>query len=135
VSSSKAPARYTRSDATHGVAVLRERARRYRRFVVKRIQIILGALAIVVTSFAAISGPALAADLDCRDARGDLIRCDGDLYSPYDDDDDDGYYFHNSNNYWDDDYYYFSPFFFNPYYYGGFDDYSYGCEGPVCLID
>ena len=51
-----------------------------RRFVVKRIQIILGALAIVVTSFAAISGPALAADLDCRDAQGDLIRCDGDFY-------------------------------------------------------
>ena len=101
----------------------------------KRIQIILGALAIVVTSFAAVSGPALADDLNCRDARGDLIRCDGDLYSPYDDyyyyDDD---YFYN-DNYWDDDYY-FSPFSFNPYYYyGGFDDYSYGCEGPVCLID
>jgi hypothetical protein len=101
-----------------------------RRFVVKRIQIILGALAIVVTSFAAISGPALAADLDCRDARGALIRCDGELYSPYDDD---GYYYYNNDNYWDDDYA-FSPFF-NPYYYGGFDDYSYGCEGPVCLID
>jgi hypothetical protein len=98
-----------------------------RRFVVKRIQIILGALAIVVTSFAAISGSALAEDLNCRDARGDLIRCDGDLYSPYDNDDD---YFYND----DDDY--FSPYFFNPYYYyGGFDDYSYGCEGPVCLID
>jgi hypothetical protein len=95
-----------------------------RRFVVKRIQIILGALAIVVTSFAAISGPALAEDLNCRDARGDLIRCDGDLYSPYDNDDD---YFYDD---------YFSPYFFNPYYYyGGFDDYSYGCEGPVCLID
>ena len=104
-----------------------------RRFVVKRIQIILGAIAIVVTSFAAISGPALADDLDCRDARGDLIRCDGDFYSPYDDDD--GYYSYNNDNYWDDGYY-FSPFFFNPYYYyGGFDDYSYGCEGPVCLID
>ena len=90
----------------------------------KRIQIILGALAIVVTSFAAISGPALAEDLNCRDARGDLIRCDGDLYSPYDNDDD---YFYDD---------YFSPYFFNPYYYyGGFDDYSYGCEGPVCLID
>ena len=95
-----------------------------RRFVVKRIQIILAALAIVLTSFAAISGPAMAADLDCRDARGDLIRCDGDLYSPYDND-----YF--------DDFYYSSPFFFSPYYYGGFDDdyYYYGCEGAVCLVD
>jgi hypothetical protein len=96
---------------------------------VKRIQIILGVLAIVVTAFAAISGLALADDLNCRDARGDLIRCDGEFYSPYDDDD----YFYNDD--YDLDDYYFSPFFFNPYYYGGFDDYSYGCEGPVCLID
>ena len=104
-----------------------------RRFVVKRIQIILGALAIVVTSFAAISGPALAEDLNCRDARGDLIRCDGDLYSPYDNDDD---YFYDEDYFYNDDDDYFSPYFFNPYYYyGGFDDYSYGCEGPVCLID
>ncbi len=102
-----------------------------RRFVVKRIQIILGALAIVVTSFAAVSGPALAEDLNCRDARGDLIRCDGEFYSPYDDDN----YFYDDYFYNNDDY--FSPYFFNPYayYYGGFDDYSYGCEGPVCLID
>ena len=101
----------------------------------KRIQIILGALAIVVTSFAAISGPALAEDLNCRDARGDLIRCDGDLYSPYDNDDD--YFYDDDYSFYNDDDDYFSPYFFNPYYYyyGGFDDYSYGCEGPVCLID
>ena len=75
-------------------------------------------------------------DLDCRDAKGDLIRCDGDLYAPYGD----NYYFDNDyNDYFDndyDDYYYF--FFLSPYnYYGGFDnDYYYdGCEGPVCLID
>ena len=103
-----------------------------RRLVVKRIQILLGALAVVVTSFAAVAGPALADDLDCRDARGDLIRCDGEFYSPYDDED----YFYDDDFYFDDDDYYFSPYFFNPYfYYGGFDDYSYGCEGPVCLID
>jgi hypothetical protein len=97
---------------------------------VKRIQIILGVLAIVVTAFAAISGPALADDLNCRDARGDLIRCDGEFYSPYDDDD----YFYDDDYGLDD--YYFSPYSFNPYYYyGGFDDYSHGCEGPVCLID
>ena len=103
----------------------------------KRIQIILGALAIVVTSFAAISGPALAEDLNCRDARGDLIRCDGEFYSPYDNDDD---YFYDDDFFYDDDYYLDDDHFFNPYYYyggfyGGFDDYSYGCEGPVCLID
>ena len=100
----------------------------------KRIQIVLGALAIVVTSFAAISGPALAEDLDCRDARGDLIRCDGEFYSPYDNDNE---YFYDDDSFYDDDYYLNDDYFFNPYYYyyGGFDDYSYGCEGPVCLID
>jgi hypothetical protein len=101
---------------------------------VKRIQIILGVLAIVVTAFVAISGPALADDLNCRDARGDLIRCDGEFYSPYDDDDyfyDDYFY----NDVYDLVDYSFSPYSFNPYYYGGFDDYSHGCEGPVCLID
>jgi hypothetical protein len=115
-----------------------------RRFVVKRIQTILGVLAIVVTAFAAISGPALADDLNCRDARGDLIRCDGEFYSPYDDDDyfyDDYFYddYFYDDYFYNDDYdlvdYYFSPYSFNPYYYGGFDDYSHGCEGPVCLID
>jgi hypothetical protein len=50
---------------------------------VRRIQLVLGALAIVVTSFAAFAGPVMADDLNCRDARGDLIRCDGDLYAPY----------------------------------------------------
>lgn len=99
----------------------------------KRIQMVLAALAIVVTSLAAFSVPAMAEDLDCRDAKGDLIRCDGDLYEPY------GYGYYNDyfdNYYFDryDDYYYF----LSPYnYYGGFDnDYYYdGCEGPVCLID
>jgi hypothetical protein len=49
----------------------------------RRIQLVLGALAIVVTSFAAFAGPVMADDLNCRDARGDLIRCDGELYEPY----------------------------------------------------
>ena len=100
----------------------------------KRIQMVLAALAIVVTSLAAFAVPAMADDLDCRDAKGDLIRCDGDLYAPYGD----NYYFDNDyNDYFDNDYddYYF---FLSPYnYYGGFDnDYYYDCcEGPVCLID
>src|SRR5215212_4427187 len=50
----------------------------------RRIHVVFAALAIVVTSFAAFSGPAMAQDdLNCRDARGDLIRCDGELYEPY----------------------------------------------------
>ena len=80
----------------------------------RRIKLILAMVAVLVGTLALQAGPAMADDLDCRDARGDLIRCDGDLYEPY------------NNN----DYYYYS---FNPYYY--FDDDSYGCEGPVCLID
>jgi hypothetical protein len=49
----------------------------------RRIQLVLGALAIVVTSLVAFAGPAMADDLDCRNARGDLIRCDGELYAPH----------------------------------------------------
>ena len=106
----------------------------------KRIQMVLAALAIVVTSLAAFAVPAMADDLDCRDAKGDLIRCDGDLYAPYShnyhfdndyDHDFDNDYF---DRYYDDDYYFFGPY----NYYGGFDNDSYyydGCEGPVCLID
>jgi hypothetical protein len=104
----------------------------------RRLKLFLAALSVAVASFAAFSGPVLADDLDCRDARGDLIRCDGDLYGPYsyyDNDDhfyfdDDDYYY---DRYFDDDFYFFNPYlFYSPYY---FDDYSYGCEGPVCLID
>ena len=102
----------------------------------KRIQMVLAALAIVVTSLAAFAVPAMADDLDCRDAKDDLIRCDGDLYAPYYYDNDD-FYFDNDyyDRYFDDDFYFFDPYsyFFSPYY---FDDYyDYGCEGPVCLID
>jgi len=44
-------------------------------------------------------------DLNCRDARGDLIRCDGELYEPY----------YNTSGY--NDY----PPFYSPFY----NDYSY----------
>ena len=104
----------------------------------RRIKLVLAALSVAVASFAAFSGPVLADGLDCRDARGDLIRCDGDLYAPYSYyyDNDDHFYFDDDDyydRYFDDDFYFFNPYlFFSPYY---FDDYSYGCEGPVCLID
>ncbi len=99
----------------------------------RRIKLVLAALSVAVASFAAFSGPVLADDLDCHDARGDLIRCNGDLYAPYYNHDNYDYLDH----YFNDDFYFFNPYlFFSPYnYYDGFDDYSYGCEGPVCLID
>ena len=69
----------------------------------RRIQLIFVALAIVVASLVAISGPAMADNLNCRDARDHLIRCNGDLYAPY-------------NNYWNP-YRYVSNSYWNPYYY------------------
>ena len=84
----------------------------------KRIQMVLAALAIVVTSLAAFSVPAMADDLDCRDAKGDLIRCDGDLYGPY-----------NSGSYYDDNDYYYSPFSYSPFYFPFYTDYNFGDYG------
>jgi len=51
----------------------------------RRIQLLLGALAIVVTSLAAFSGPAMADDLSCIDAWGNLVWCEGDFYAPLND--------------------------------------------------
>ena len=48
----------------------------------RRTKLILAALAVAVSTFAAFSGPAMADDLNCRDAQGNLIRCDGQLYAP-----------------------------------------------------
>ena len=80
----------------------------------KRIQMVLAALAIVVTSLAAFAVPAMADDLDCRDAKGDLIRCDGDLYEPYD----------RGSHYYNDYYYppFYTPYFTDYNYYGGYDE-------------
>jgi hypothetical protein len=49
---------------------------------VRRIKLVLAALAVMVAAFAAVSGPAMADDLNCRDAWGNLIRCDGQYYAP-----------------------------------------------------
>ncbi len=89
----------------------------------KRSQLILAALAIVVTSLAAFAGPAMAQDIDCNIANnqpegipGDIIRCDnGDLYAPFDRD----YY----NNIYDSPYPY--PDFSYPDYSPSFYDEDY----------
>lgn len=65
----------------------------------RRIKLVVGALAVVVASFAAISGPAIADDLNCKDAQGDWIRCDGTYYVPADS-------YGNDNGYWGDNGYY-----------------------------
>ena len=99
----------------------------------RRIKLVLAALAVAVASFAAFSGPVLADELDCRDARGDLIRCDGDLYAPYYSHDN---YYYDHDDYFDyyydnDDVYFFTPYnyFYSPYNFYG------GCEGAGCLFD
>jgi hypothetical protein len=48
----------------------------------RRIKLVLAALALVVATFAAFAGPAMADDLNCRDAQGNLIRCDGQFFAP-----------------------------------------------------
>jgi hypothetical protein len=80
----------------------------------RRIKLVLAALSVAVASFAAFSGPVLADDLDCRNAKGDLIRCDGDLYAPYD-----------RGSYYDDNDYYYPPFY-SPFYSPFYNDFNYG---------
>ena len=81
----------------------------------RRIKSVLATIAVVVAAFAAFSGPAIADDLNCRDARGYAIRCNGELYVPYDN-------AHSSyNDYYDYNYY---PPFYSPFYYNN-NDYNY----------
>ena len=91
----------------------------------RRIKLLFAAVAVVVAAFAAGSGPALADELNCRDARGNWIRCDGDLYRPVHQNRD---YGHNHyNNYHPYPYYYnyFYPWFLFPYYGYDFGDFEY----------
>jgi hypothetical protein len=102
----------------------------------RRIQLTLAALAMVVTALTAFSGPVVAQDLNCRDARGYLIRCDGELYAPYDHGSyyhDDGYY---DNGYYDNGYY-DDGYYDDDYYYddedcwewsGVFEEWQYECD-------
>ena len=53
--------------------------------MMRRIQLVLAVLAIVVTALVAFPGPAMADDLSCLDAWGNLIWCEGDFFAPVDD--------------------------------------------------
>ena len=61
----------------------------------RRVKLVLAALALVVATFAALSGPAMADDLNCRDSFGNLIRCDGQFFAPVSDTND-GFFFDTS---------------------------------------
>ena len=50
----------------------------------RRIRLVFAVLAIVVTSLAAFPGPAMADDLSCFVAWGNLIWCEGDFFGPVD---------------------------------------------------
>ena len=52
--------------------------------MMRRIQLVLAVLAIVVTALVAFPGPAMADDLSCLDAWGNLIWCERDFYPPVD---------------------------------------------------
>ena len=49
----------------------------------RRMKLVLAGLAVMVATFVAASGPAMAQDQNCHDAWGNLIRCDGMYYNPY----------------------------------------------------
>jgi hypothetical protein len=74
----------------------------------RRIKLVLGALALVVAMFAAFAGPAMADNLNCRDASGFLIRCDGQFFAPVNDGFNNGFFLDNGFNTG-----FNSPFFFN----------------------
>jgi len=80
----------------------------------RRIKLVLATLVVLVAAFAAFAGPAMANDLDCRNARGELIRCDGKLYEPF-------------NRHYDDRGFYNNPYIYNPYIYGPFVNDFFGC--------
>ena len=83
----------------------------------RRIKLVLAALAVMVAAFVAVSGPAMADDFTrCRDLNGPFVRCNGDLFERANRDDDiffvqpifvspfvdDGLFFNNSCPFWGD---------------------------------
>ncbi len=73
----------------------------------RRVKLVLGALALMVATFAAFSGPVMADELDCRDANRfehrfdvDAVNCDGDVFvdrDEFDFNDDDDFFFAEDN--------------------------------------
>ncbi len=88
----------------------------------RRIQLVLAALVVVVAAFAAFAGPAIAKDhhLKCRDAWGYFIKCDGKLYAPY----------HRYDHY--PSYYYYPSYYHYPYCYWEyswvFEEWQWECD-------
>jgi hypothetical protein len=95
----------------------------------RRIKLVLGALALVVAMFAAFAGPAMADDLDCRNVSGPGIRCDGTRFLPV----------NNFNNFNDGVFLVngFNTFpFFNTFGFNGFGGFDGGCAvvtSNLCL--
>lgn len=101
---------------------------------VRRIHLLLAALAIVVTSFAAISGPAMAHDRDNDwDHNGNVVwQSNNSDWDNWDNDDWDNDEWDSNwwwTNDWDEDW---DNDWDNNW---GGNNWHHGCEGPVCLID
>jgi hypothetical protein len=77
----------------------------------RRIKLVIAALAVMVATFVAVSSPAMAKDLNCHDARGNLIKCNGTSYTPV---------HNNGYNYWNHYRYGYDPYYngYHPSYYG-----------------
>ena len=58
-----------------------------------RIKLVLAVTAVMGAMLVAFAGPVMADNLNCRDARGDLVRCDHQLFAPVNDVDDDDFFF------------------------------------------
>ena len=96
---------------------------------VRRIHLLLAALAIVVTSFAAISGPAMAHDRDNDwDHNGNVVwQSNNSDWDNWDNDEWDSNWWWTND--WDEDW---DNDWDNNW---GGNNWHHGCEGPVCLID
>jgi hypothetical protein len=80
-----------------------------------RVKLVLGALALVVATFAAFSGPVMADELDCRDANRfehrfdvDAVNCDGDVFvdrGEFDFNDNEDFFFDDN-----EDFFFLNPF-------------------------
>ena len=101
-----------------------------------RLKLVIAAVAVMVAAFVAVSGPAMADDLNCRDVQGDLIRCNGDLYAPYTADNNNYPYYDNNNYpYYDNNNYpYYDNNNYSPYDYGMTSNNDYGLFGPCGLF-
>ena len=75
----------------------------------RRIKLTLAALTVMVAMLATASGSAMAQDLNCQDAWGNWISCDGTYYAPVDN----SWWGNDWNNGWWGNNWWWSPWWWN----------------------